>query len=236
MREDEPMHQIQYGNSTIDFSIRYSGRRTLGISVYPDKSVKVTAPSSASIEKVFKRVEKKAKWIKKQQRKYSALERPIKNLQYVSGETLYYLGRRYRLRVIKGNPGIKVSGSFFYLSLPDKNQKLRAKTLFIEWSKQIANKKLRERFERHKHILERENIKFNSLFIRLMEKRWGSCTERGNLILNTDLIKVPVDCIDYVIIHEICHLKYLRHSNKFYRLLSKYLPDWEKKKRKLELF
>ena len=236
MKQEEELHQVQYGNSTINFSIRYSLRRTLGISVFPDKSVKITVPANAPLDRVFKRVEKKAKWIRKQQRKFSLLERPIKNPQYVSGETLFYLGRRYRLRVIKGTPAIKISGKFFYLTLLDKLDKRKAKKLFGEWYNGIANRKLTERFERHKHIIEKEKIKFNSIIIRRMEKRWGSCTEKGNVILNTELIRVPVDCIDYVVIHEICHLKFLRHDKKFYQLLSKYMPDWEKKKKKLELY
>ncbi|MBL1180860.1 MAG: M48 family metallopeptidase [Bacteroidetes bacterium] len=236
MREDEQLHQVQYGSSTIDFLLRYSGRKTLGINVYPDKSVKVTAPANAHLEKVLSRVGKKARWIQKQQRKFSVLERPAKNLQYISGESLFYLGRRYRLRILKGSSGIKITGKFIYLALEDKQDRRKAKKLLSEWYNQNARKKLSERFERHRHIIEREKINFNSIIIRLMEKRWGSCTERGNVILNTELIKVPVDCIDYVIIHEICHLKFLRHNRKFYKLMAKYLPAWDKKKKKLELY
>lgn len=234
--EEEQIHQIQYGTSTVDFSLRFSLRKTLGINVYPDKSVKVTAPANSPLNKILRKVEKKAGWIQKQQRKFASLERPLRIAEYVSGETFYYLGRRYRLRIIKGEPGIKLSGKFFLISLEDKKDKLKAKKLHEDWYKSIAYKKLHERFERHQHILDREKIKFNSIIVRRMEKRWGSCTEKGNIILNPELVKVPVDCIDYVIIHEICHLKFLNHNRKFYQLLTKYAPDWEKKKRKLELF
>lgn len=230
------MHQIQYGNSTIDFSLQYSQRKTLGISVFPNKSVRVTAPANSSLLKVIKKVKTKAKWIQRQQRKFAALERPVRIPDYVSGETWSYMGRKYRLRITKGIPQIKKSGKFFQITVAEKNSKSKVKSLINGWYKDAASKKLRERFEKFNPIIEREKIKVNSIIIRHMEKRWGSCTEKGNIILNPELIKVPVDCIDYVIIHEICHLKYLHHNKKFYQLLTKYLPDWEKKKKKLELY
>jgi predicted metal-dependent hydrolase len=83
-------------------------------------------------------------------------------------------------------------------------------------------------------ILERENLMMNSLMIRKLEKRWGSCTAKGNIVVNADLIKAPINCIDYVLIHELCHLKHHDHSNKFWTLLNKYCPDWTVLKNKLE--
>jgi predicted metal-dependent hydrolase len=67
-----------------------------------------------------------------------------------------------------------------------------------------------------------------------MTKRWGSCTKGGLILLNPELVKAPVYCMDYVIAHELCHLKYHDHSKNFYKLLNKYMPDWEKRKKKLE--
>jgi predicted metal-dependent hydrolase len=72
------------------------------------------------------------------------------------------------------------------------------------------------------------------LFVRRLSKRWGSCTPAGNVILNLDLVKAPIHCIDYVIIHELCHLKVPDHGKGFYRLLGRCLPDWEPRKRRLE--
>ena len=70
--------------------------------------------------------------------------------------------------------------------------------------------------------------------IRKLDKRWGSCTKKGNIVINAELIKAPINCIDYVLIHEICHLKHHDHSTKFWTLLNKYCPDWAVLKQKLE--
>lgn len=232
----ETVHQIQYGNTTIHFILNFSERKTLAISVYPDMKILVTAPQNSTIEKILSKVEKRAAWIQKQIRKFSALGKPFHQPEYVSGETFQYLGRKYRLRISLGTPGVILKGKFFLLTIPNKGDKVHPKKIMDVWYEAHSRERLIERFENHKKIFQREKIKFDHLIIRRMEKRWGSCTEKGNIILNPELIRVPIDCIDYVIIHEICHLKFLNHSSKFYRLLSKYVPDWERKKKKLERF
>jgi predicted metal-dependent hydrolase len=218
--------EVQYGTTTIKFKVHYSSRKTLGIEVHPDRTIKVIAPNGAEINRIFKKVENKAPWIQRQVRKFAKIEKiePIK--EYVSGENVFYLGRQYRLKVIKGKPSVKLAGKFLWLSLPDKGNKKYASELINDWYLQHATKKLNERFDLLSHISKKEKIKVNKLYIKLILKRWGSCTKLGNITLNINLIKVPVDCIDYVIIHELCHLKYLNHSPKFYRLLEKYSPNW----------
>jgi predicted metal-dependent hydrolase len=78
------------------------------------------------------------------------------------------------------------------------------------------------------------NIDFPELEIRQMKKRWGSCGKSGAIILNTELVKAPLFCIDYVIMHEICHLKNRSHDYKFYKLLETHMPDWKVRKERLE--
>ncbi|HET6245885.1 MAG: M48 family metallopeptidase [Bacteroidetes bacterium] len=227
---------IEYGTTTIKFKVHYSDRKTLGIEVHPDQSIKVIAPTGLTLNRIMQKVENKAPWIQKQVRKFSRIEKFETKKDYVSGETMFYLGRQYRLKVIKGDPSVKLSGKYFWLSMPDKNDKILAAELIEQWYKEHAIKKLNDRFIKLNHIAKHEKIKVNTLYFRTLKKRWGSCTKLGNITLNINLIKAPIDCIDYVIIHELCHLKYLNHSPKFYRLLDKYSPDWRIKQEKLNRF
>ncbi len=232
----EELHSIEYGTAIISFNVSYSERKTLGINVYPNTEIKVVAPIEATLHSIRQKVEKRAPWIQKQVRRFTDIQKPHRIPEYVSGETHYYLGRQYRLRIQGGLATVKLEGKFFKMSLPNKPDKAIAELLMYNWYKEHAHYKLRERFKKYSYVLQREKVKFDSLFIRDMKNRWGSCTEKGNIILNTHLIKTPVDCIDYVIIHEICHLKYMNHSAKFYKMLTKYAPDWEKRKKRLELY
>ena len=228
--------QVQYGTTTIKFKVHYSSRKTLGIEVHPDQSVKVIAPNGSALKKIEEKVGNKASWIQKQVRKFKKIEKQEHVREYVSGENIFYLGRQYRLKVLKGASNVKLVGKFLKLTTPDKQNISLSEQLVDDWYKEHAYNKLQSRFKKHYHIIEREKIKFNKLQIKEIQKRWGSCTKLGTITLNTNLIKVPVDCIDYVIIHEICHLKFLNHSPKFFKLLEKYSPNWRNLQDKLNKF
>jgi predicted metal-dependent hydrolase len=105
--------------------------------------------------------------------------------------------------------------------------KERAKTKFAEIAEPII-----QRFNQKYHVETRHALSLPH--IQHMENRWGSCTPKGKIILNTELIKAPKPCIEYVITHELCHLVHQRHTRAFYDLLTAEMPDWERWKNKLE--
>lgn len=228
---------ISYGTTKIKYSVERRDRKTLAIEVHPDNSVNVIAPLEANDEDIHSRVEKKAPWITKQQRFFVGRPALMVNPEWVSGENIYYLGRQYRLKLIEGNDNeVKLAGKFLNVIVLNKEDKKKIADLVNTWYLKHARTKFEERMALLHPILERENLKMNSLMIRKLNKRWGSCTKKGNIVVNSDLIKAPINCIDYVLIHEICHLKYHDHSPKFWTLLNKYCPDWIKTKNKLENF
>jgi predicted metal-dependent hydrolase len=228
--------EITYGTTIIPFTISYSDRTTLAIAVHPSSKVEVTAPRDASTETILKRVERRASWILKQMRKYARYQFQKRKIEWVSGETLYYLGRQYRLKVMKGDSSVKLAGKFLWVSVEDKNNKKVIEGLVNAWYKKQATTKFNDRIQRQAHLIQTERVKLNQLMVRRLEKRWGSCSNKGNIVLNTDLVKTPVDCIDYVIVHELCHLKHLNHSKKFYYSLEKHYPGWQRTKNKLEKY
>lgn len=224
---------IRFGSTRIDYHLEYSERKTLGITVTPELSVLVRAPLDASLEKIEEKLRKRAPWILKQKSFFLAFQPKTPARKFVSGETHLYLGRQYRLKIeMADTEAVKLKGKFIVVSTLDER---RAKQLVKAWYLRNAKAKfhqlarpLIERFKKHK-------VEPTELVIREMTTRWGSCTAKGKIILNPELIKAPRGCIEYVIIHELCHLIHHDHTPKFTDLQAKEMADWEKWKLKLEV-
>lgn len=228
-------HKITFGSHLIPFELRYSKRKTLEISVYPDMSVVVKAPSTRSFEEVKEKILKRGSWILEQRYFFSLYlpKQPPKN--YVSGETHIYLGRQYRLKVIASiDEKVILKRGYIFVHTNNKTNSKQVQKLLDAWYRERAVLKFNERLNICFEKLQKYGIKSPQIQIRKMSSRWGSCSENGRIMLNTQLTKAPSQCIDYVITHEMCHLKYFNHSKAFYNLLVKVMPDWEKRKKKLE--
>ena len=223
---------IQFGSRTIEFRLEYSDRKSLGITVTPEMEVLVKAPINVTIEIVKEKIRKKAPWIIKQQSYFLSFQPKTPQRKYISGETHLYLGRQYRLQIQIGKEeSVKLKGKFIEVTGSEKS---RAKDLLNDWYLQHARIKfhlvaapLIDKFKKHK-------VEPSSIVLREMPTRWGSCTPKGKIILNPELIKAPKGCIEYVIIHELCHLIHHDHTQKFVDLQTKEMKDWEKWKMKLE--
>jgi len=223
---------IQFGSKQIDFHLEYSDRKSLGITVKPDLSVLVKAPVDTSLEKVKEKLRKKAPWIIRQQSFFLYFHPKTPARKYISGETHLYLGRQYRLKFIQNNfESVKLKGKYIEATVNDKSS---AEHLVGEWYLQNAKSKLRIIAQPLIDSFKKYNIEPSSIVLRAMPTRWGSCTPKGKIILNPELIKAPKGCIEYVIIHELCHLVHHDHTQKFIDLQTKEMQDWEKWKMKLE--
>lgn len=225
---------IQYGRKRIAFELCYSDRKTLAIDVHPDLSVVVTAPKEADDSVVAQKMQKRAAWIVQQQRFFENYLPPIPPRRYVSGESHRYLGRQYRLRVHQGNEEtVKMSRGQINVFLRDAGDKSRIKALVVGWFRQRAEIVFRELFDDMVAKSERHGIAADDFQIRRMKNRWGSCSKEGRILLNPDLIIAPKLCIEYVIVHELCHLKEHNHGPRFYQLLKTMMPDWEQRRERL---
>ncbi len=223
---------IQFGSKQIDFYLEYSNRKTLGITVKPDLSVLVKAPVDTTLEKVEEKLRKKASWIIRQQSFFLTFHPKTPAKKFVGGETHLYLGRQYRLSIVQTKlESVKLKGKFIEVATIDK---LRVRQLVNGWY--LGNAKIK--FQSiAQPIIDRFKIyevEPTSIVLRDMPTRWGSCTPKGKIILNPELIKAPKGCIEYVIIHELCHLVHHDHTQRFIDLQTKEMKDWEKWKMKLE--
>ncbi|MEJ7820925.1 MAG: SprT family zinc-dependent metalloprotease [Chitinophagaceae bacterium] len=227
-------HHIFFGSRQIDFSLTYLKRKSLGIKVNPNLSVEVLAPLDTKKELILKKIKAKAPWILKQIDHFNSYRPSTPPRRFVNGETHLYLGRQYRLKVIPDTTGVIKAwrGQLWIHAVNTTHEDLKKQ--LDEWYKQKAmgvfNNLLQETIPKFKKY----KIASPVLSIRTMSKRWGSCSPSGKIILNPELIKASKGSIEYVIIHELCHLVHRNHDRVFFNLQNKMMPDWKKWKDRLE--
>lgn len=228
------MESVQYGTQKLEFNLKRSDRKTLGLEVHPDLSLWAIAPIDASIDEIKQKVLKRALWINKQKQFFEQFLPRNPEREYVSGETHFYLGKRYLLKVRKeASNEVKLKHGCFYVNTKTSSSE-EVKRILASWYYQHAQKKFTAALNNAFKMFKSDKISLPELEIRRMKNRWGSCIPKGKIILNPELIKASPNCIDYVIIHELCHLVENNHSKQFYELLSNKLPNWKIVKHKLE--
>ncbi len=229
-------HSIAYGPKNIVFSLLYRNRKTLEIAVFPDNTVVVKAPLHSDIALIEKKIKKRAGWIFKQFNYFSQFTPKTPPRCFVNGETHLYLGKQYRLKLAKGTKNsVKLSRGFFHITCRNEPAPNIIQKLLNDWYVKKAQIQFAKSMERCWQKFHPSGINQPQLSIKRMQKRWGSLSPKGTVTLNTDLIKAPKECIDYVVTHELCHLKYRNHGPEFYTLLESVCPDWKEIKHKLEL-
>lgn len=196
-----------------------SKRKTLALEINKNGELIVRAPIKAKEEIIAKLIKEKSRWIKKHKSKM--LEKAIEPKMYVDGEIFYYRGKEYPLKIVDNNTfAIYFNGEEFQL---DRELINYGKDVFGVWYKRQAMSIL---IPRAYQIAEHFGWKLRSFRLSNAEKRWGSCSSKGSINLSWKLIMVPEEAADYVIIHELAHLKYLDHSDKFWQLVEKMMPDY----------
>lgn len=225
-----------YGDETIPYErVPRSGEvNKILIKVHPDCRVVVHAPEIATDHDVLKAIQKRSRWVYQQLRDFRQQKEFITPRLYVSGESHYYLGKQYLLKIIESHdvPSVKLLRGKFEVSVNRRDTEHIKKEL-DNWYKAKAKSVFLKRLD---HVLDRalwvtEKPKFRVI---KMQTQWGSCSPQGTLVLNPYLVKAPTQCIDYVILHELCHLAEHNHSERFYQLMSQVMLDWESRKQLLD--
>lgn len=207
------------------FQIVYSRRKTLALSVERDKSVIVRAPEGTPEDVIHRAVEEKKFWLyQKVRNEQKYPERPVRK-EFVSGETIPYLGRNYRLDIADtGMEGVAFHSRFEI----SRQSQPEAASLFRTWYLKRAEERIPRRAN---YFAEALGVRFNRILISDMRVRWGSCTPKSNLNFNWRLMKAPASVIDYVIVHELAHLIEPNHTRRFWNIVSIQVPrfDWARK-------
>ena len=237
---DTPNEYVaRYGNREFRYHLCYLPalrKPSIRVHVHPNGRVQVDAPESADLGEIKAAVQRRARWVLKHIDEIDERKRHVRPRQWVSGECMRYLGRRYVLKLLPAEQGRKTT-----CKLIGGQLRVQGRDLTTERTQKAVRQWYRERaaqvFERRLALMvDRLPWTNQSPAWRLveMQTQWGSCSPDGDLLLNPHLIKAPTRAIDYVLLHELCHLVEHNHSAKFYSLLDCYLPEWRSVKEKLD--
>lgn len=203
-----------------------SKRKTLALIIEMDGTLTVRAPLRMKEADIWRFIEAKTDWIK---RKQAGVQKEAELLhQYMDGETFLYLGKEIPLRIIRNRKPALVMARTFKLT---ESAQPQAKLLFEAWYKKRARAVLTERVEffAYEHGFKVEKIRLSSA-----RTRWGSCSTKGTLNFTWRLVMAPLEVIDYVVVHELCHLKELNHSKAFWAQVQTILPDYKVRRKWLK--
>jgi predicted metal-dependent hydrolase len=228
-------HDISFPEGALRYELRWTARRrTIGIAVEPDRRVIVMAPRSATQERVATLVRRRVHWIRRQWGRIDALPPPALPRCWVSGETHRYLGRQFRLKVSRADvAAVKLQGGFFMISAPEPKDAKCVRALMEDWYRRHAEAILPARVERALRSTTWLEVDAPNIRIGVLRTRWGSASRTGRITFNVDLVKAPLPCVDYVVAHELVHLRIPNHSPAFWRMLSRVMPDWRKGRERL---
>lgn len=225
---------LNYGSDTIPYEVRFlASRQTLAIEVHPDSRVLVRAPVDCPEAVIAERVQKRASWICRQLAEFECYRPRTPARQFINGESHLYLGRQYRLKLAGGDSAsVKLARGQLLVTLPGDPEPDRVKALLHRWYLDRARAIFADTLDAS--LLQFKGAPSPRLTVRAMQSRWGSLSRAGTMTLNVNLVRAPRPCIEYVVTHELCHSRHRDHDAKFFKLLGQLMPDWERRKQRLE--
>jgi predicted metal-dependent hydrolase len=222
--------ETRWGTTQIPYLIRRSARRgTVSVAVEPSGQVVLTAPSTTTVERLDRVVRQKARWIVERTRQGGRLPRPAER-EFVSGETVLYLGRSYRLRVIEVARSVPARLERGWLvvavdrGLSGGNRSRSVRDRLVAWYRAHAEVQLRVRAVRWGAKL---HVRPTEVLIRDPRARWGSCDPSGALRFSWRIVQAAPTLVDYVVAHELVHLLQRGHTPQFWAVLGRIIPDYE---------
>jgi len=221
---------FDYGDTRIEFELTYRKRKTMSIMVEPPGVVTVVAPAGTPENLVLERVKTKAQWIVSKLQEVREVTQVDTAKEFVSGESFKYMGRNYSLNLIVDTtirkPDVDLDGNNLIVISPSRDEGVVQKAVEA-WYRAMAKEQINTRIM---HYQTKTGVAPNSIMIKDQKKRWGSCSTSGNVYFNWRVIMAPADVVDYVVVHELCHLVHHNHSADFWKLVSTVMPDYQVRK------
>lgn len=232
-------HKIELAKGKIiEFELIRKNVKNINLTIRPDFSITVSAMPNIPLEVIYQYLTNRSNWILQRIGRFTNTK--TENLiehDFVTGESFKFLGKQYRLDVdlTTSTERVLLSEGFIKLFVRNKNKKTTKARLLDEWYREQAKIAFLESLERMYKIIDNQVSSIPLLDFKVMKKRWGSCLRANNtILLNLELIKAPMYCIDYVVLHELIHFVHKNHDSKFYELLTVLMPDWKLRKEILD--
>ncbi|MFC1898375.1 M48 family metallopeptidase [Candidatus Cloacimonadota bacterium] len=228
--------EIDYGGTNFSIEIIRKQIKNVYLKVYPDGTIKISANYEVSYDFLKNYIVEKRYWIYKKLRAFQDFSIEVSTKSYVSGEAVRYLGKQYRLKIFEDKmDNVKWFRGYIHIYTKKVDNTKYKQKLYEEWLRKKAHQITIEIINDELNKLSRFNIHRPEITLRKMKSRWGSYIPKNNSVtLNTELIKTPKQCIEYVIVHELLHLIFPNHSKDFYNLLAIKMPDWKQRKKILD--
>lgn len=216
------------------YQVIRSRRRSVELRVYPDRRIEVRAPLRMPQKDIDAFVLQRQAWLLKRLETFShvqpMLPPPSDAQRFVTGSEHPYLGERIQLTLRKGRGGARLDDNVLHMPVADVDNAMTVEKALARWYRAQAQDDFSQRLHRWFTHFEKRGHTLPALTLRTMRSRWGSLSSRTGMTLNVELIKTPPACIDYVVLHELCHLEHMNHGPHFKALMSEYMPDWRARK------
>jgi len=222
--------------SGIEIEVIKKDIKNMHLNVLPPAGrVRISAPYGTSDDAINLFAVKKISWIKKNIEKYKSQARQTER-EYITGESHYLWGRRYKLEVRYSNKAnnLEIKGNKMILTVREKSTTTQRENYVNEWYREELKKKLPALISKWEEII---GVKVNDVGVKNMRTRWGTCNpETKRILVNLQLAKKPINCLEYIVIHELVHLREKTHTNRFVEHMDSYMPDWRVVKDELNSF
>ena len=229
------MKKIKYQNKTIAYTVSKAKVKNIYISIQNGEVV-VKAPWYVTQTQIQELIESKRKWIMEKLNDYQTSPRKVK--EYYDGERFQILGESYYLNIYYKNtekPRLNVENGKIVVVLPieysNEDNTEQIKVMINKMYNMIAEKEVEASFEKMRKLT---GLAPEEYRIKKIKTAWGTCSSRKKITINQDIVMYSRKALDYVVLHEICHLKYMNHSKNFWNMVAKYMPDYKKAEEELK--
>lgn len=225
------MYKVQYGTKELEFSVEFRNRKTMSISVEPPNNILVVAPVNTPEEEIKSTVKLKGAWIVQKLFEFRHIEAKKVNREFVNGESFMYLGRSYSLQIhvdqsLQNNSNVILFRGKFHVYVKEKSDEL-IKEAMEAWYRQKTEEQAKKRIKYYQKFFSKAPT---AIKVKAQKKRWASCTSKDELLFNWRCVMAKSTALDYIVVHEMCHMYYKNHSQEFWDLVASVMADYDSRR------